>query len=69
MTKMVGLYVWTDPAEKIDSQYGLISAKEWMGKEVARIKADPARTAEIRKKAGKIALFVNKVCEELEGDE
>ena len=68
-TRMTQLYVWSSPTEMIDCQYGRISIKEWLGKEKERINADPTRTAEIRKQGKRIGLFVDKVCEEVEGEE
>lgn len=49
------------PTEMIESQYGYISAREYLQKERIRIGSDPSRLAEVRKssKTGKIALFVN----------
>lgn len=68
-TEMRQLYNWSDPKEIIDCQYGKIAVQEWLDKECNRINADPKRRAEVRKKAGKLALFVDKVCEDIEGDE
>lgn len=69
--EMKQLYVWGSPTEMIDSQYGKISYKDWLHKEADRINADPARKAEVkaRKHDGKMCLLVNKVCEEVEGEE
>ena len=69
MPQMQQLYVWSNPKDHIRCQYGDVTIAEWLEKEKERINADPARTAEIRKQGKKIGLFVDRVCEEVEGEE
>lgn len=59
--QMSQLYNWSDPNEKVDTQWGIITVREWLDKEANRINSDPKRRAEVLKKAGKLALFVDKV--------
>ena len=61
---MMQLYVFSNPDEIIDTQYGHIDYLEWLQKERDRITADPDRQAEITWKARKCALIVNRVAGE-----
>lgn len=56
---MTQLYEYSDPTEKVDTQWGLTTVKEWLKLEKKRIEKDPARKATIKKEGGMIALFVD----------
>lgn len=62
MDKMVQLYNWSDPEEKIHTLSGVVPVSIWLQWEKGRIGSERGRLAEIRYKKGQIALFVNDMC-------
>jgi len=58
---MIQLTIEQEPDYPMDTQYGTITYKKWIELEEKRIKQNPTRITEIRKKKGKLSLWVNKV--------
>jgi len=59
--EMIQMTIYKDPFDSIKCQYGRVSVREWLEKEVARRKKNrPDRMVEVRESPlnGKIALFV-----------
>lgn len=64
MKNMVPITEWASPNEIMETQYGVISYERWLLLEAARIKKEPGRTVEIRKRLGKLAIFVDNRAED-----
>ena len=52
---------FTLPNERFDTQYGTITARQWMVFEAQRIAAAPGRVARLVERDSHVALFVNDI--------
>jgi len=61
MAAMVQLTVFGDPEERLETRYGVVTWRDYLGRECARIAALPGRQAAVVERHGQLALTVNDV--------
>ncbi len=56
---LIELLEYTPPNYKLDTQYGMVSARNWMVYELERITQSPNRVARLVEKGGLVSLWVD----------